>query len=147
MAGTYLPITTPLPNGAVSIQSADTTSYSQILNSMGSWVYLIKEVYIKSNNLSQLLQPLFFNQYDVNGTLNAFNQINAVDPYQYQNSLNFRLAKQNVILNGRTSIATVIEPNETVFLILRTLALENANYLPPSNFFTEDIFENYAKQI
>lgn len=147
MSGIYTPITNNYSNGVVSVQSTDGTTYNEIINSMGSWVYLVDEMYMKTDTINQLLSPLYFNQYDVNGTLKSFNQINAVDPYQYQKSLVFDLVKENVILSGRTSLSATIGANETIFMILYTRVLQNADYLKPTNFFNDDFFKDYAEQV
>lgn len=147
MAGMYFPQTKTFPNGPVLIQSTDATSYNQILNSMGGWVYLVSKIYLNAQSLSQLLQGIFINQFDVNGNIAAFQQIIAIDPYQYQNSLKFRLSKDNVVLNGRASLSFTILPNETLQMILYTKALQSGSYMPPLDIYTDDIFKGYAKKI
>ena len=52
----YIPTITTYVNGVVTVASNDNTPYSSIINSMGSFIYGIKEMYLKSNSNSQILQ-------------------------------------------------------------------------------------------
>lgn len=140
MAGTYAPIITNYPTGVVTLSSTTGVTYEQIQNSMGSYLYEIKQMYLKSNTVSQLAVPLFFNQYDSNGNLEAFNQIMTVDPYQYQPSTFFDLVNKNLVLNGRTTLSTEILPNEDVTMIIYTIELSNKSLLEGKDMFDEDDF-------
>jgi hypothetical protein len=84
---------TTYPNNVVSVTSTDSTSYPTLLNSMGSFVYGIRELYLKADDNSQILQTYKFNRYDVNGTLQSFYEVPLIDPYQYQSSLFFKIQK------------------------------------------------------
>lgn len=146
MAGTYIPTKTVFTNGVIDIQSTAGLTYDQILNSMGTSIYSVTDIYLEANSLQQVLRPLYFVQYDVNGTRSRFSQINAVDPYQFQNAIRIIPAKE-VYLNGRTSLSTVLLPNEIVFLILSVKEISNGDFLKPDKFFVEDIFKNYTNEI
>ncbi len=105
-------------------------------------------MYLKANQLVQFTNPLLFNEYDVNGTRQSFFQVMPVDPYQYQTALNFNLVMDNVILDGRTTLSTTLNPNEIVFLVIRTEALTNKLYLQGKDtFFNDFIFGNYAEEL
>ena len=148
MAGIYSPTIQTYPNGIVTISSLDSTSYNTLINSMGSWVYKINTIYLKANQLTQFTNPMLFNEYDVNGTRQSFFQILPVDPYQFQTALNFDLVKNDVVLNGRTTLSMTVNPNEIIFLVIRTKALTNRMYLQGKDtFFNDFIFENYAEEL
>jgi hypothetical protein len=148
MAGIYNPTIQTFPNGVVNVSSLDATSYNALTNSMGSWVYKIKTMYLKTNQLEQLSNPILFNEYDVNGTRQSFFQVMPADPYQFQTALNFDLVMNDVVLNGRTTLSFTINPNEVVFLVVRTEALTNKLYLQGKDTFFDDIiFRNYAKEL
>jgi hypothetical protein len=148
MAGIYNATVQTYSNGVVSVSSLDATSYNALINSMGSWVYKINTIYLKANQLTQFSNPLLFNEYDVNGTRQSFFQIMPVDPYQFQTALNFNLVMDDVVLNGRTTLSTTLNPNEIVFLVIRTNALTNRLYLESKDtFFNDLIFGNYAEEL
>ena len=148
MAGIYNPTTQTFPNGIVTVSSLDSTSYNTLINSMGSWVYKINTIYLKANQLTQFTNPMLFNEYDVNGTRQSFFQILPVDPYQFQTALNFELVMDDVILNGRTTLSMTVNPNEILFLVVRTKALTNRMYLHGKDtFFNDFIFGNYADEL
>lgn len=140
MAGIYAPIVANFPNGVVTVVSTTGTSYEQIVNSMGSFVYGVDSMYIQSNSTEQILKPIVFSQYDVNGTREGYSQITTVDPYQFQSSITFDLARQNVVLNGRTTLNTELLPNEFIRMNLYTSDVSNRALLGGKDIFEEDDF-------
>jgi hypothetical protein len=136
----FIPTITTYVAGVVTVTSTDATPYSTIINSMGSFVYGITELYLKANSNSQILQSYQFNRYDVNGTLESYVDIPAIDPYQYQSSLFLKLARENVILDGRTNLDFVLLPSETLYMIIYTLQLANRDLVPVTDFFNNDFF-------
>ncbi len=136
----FNPIISTYTNGVVTVTSTDATPYSSIINSMGSFVYGVKEMYLKANFNSQILQSYQFSRYDVNGTLQSYVDVPAIDPYQYQSSLFLKLAKENVFFDGRTSLDFTLLPNETLYIIFYTLQLANRDLVPRTNFLNNDFF-------
>lgn len=134
------PIITTYANNVTSVISLDSTPYYMIQNSMGSFIYGLKEIYLKANQNSQILQSYKFNRYDVNGKLESFYEIPTIDPYQYQSSLIAKLSRKNVFLDGRTNLNFQLLPNETLFIILYTNQIANRDFVPNTDFFNEDFF-------
>ena len=145
MAGIYSPSVTNFPEGVVSVVSTDNTSYSTVVQSMGSFNYGISSMYVSSNDSSQLMQPMTFVQYDSNGNIQKTNQIIPVDPYQYQSSSFFDLSKENIVLNGRTSLTFPVLSSENVSVVFYTKDVANKDFLPPTDFFKDDFFTGYAE--
>ena len=146
----YIPTVTTYANGVVAVASTDTTSYSTILNSMGSFVYGVSEMYLKANSNNQILQSYQFNRYDVNGTLESYVDVPTIDPYQFQSSLFLKLTKDNVFLDGRTNLDFTLLPSETLYIILYTSQLANRDLIPRPNFFNNDffnLFNDYKDEI
>jgi len=146
----FIPTVTTYVNGVVTVSSTYSTSYSSIVNSMGSFVYGIREMYLKANSNTQILESYQFNRYDVNGTLESYVDVPTIDPYQFQSSLFLKLAKENVILDGRTNLDFTLLPSETLYIIFYTLQLANRDYVPRTNFFNNDffnLFNDYKDQI
>ena len=135
-----IPTITFYANNVVSVVSLDSTPYYVIQNSMGSFVYGLKELYLKANANSQILQSYKFNRYDVNGMLQSFAEIPTIDPYQYQVSVFAKMQKENVYLDGRTNLTFTLLPNETLYLILYTDQIANRDFVPKTDFFQEDFF-------
>lgn len=146
----YIPTVTSYVDGVVTVRSTDTTPYSTIVQSMGTFVYGISEIYLKANSNSQILQSYQFNRYDVNGTLQSYVDIPTIDPYQFQSSLNLKLAKGNVFLDGRTNLDFVLLPSESLYMILKTTQIANRDLVPETNFFNNDffnLFDDYTEEI
>jgi hypothetical protein len=146
----YNPTVTNYPNGVVTVISTDNTRYESILNSMGSFIYGVGEVYLKANDNSQILQSYLFNKYNVNGNIESFVQIPAIDPYQFQSSLFVKLSRNDVILDGRTNLDFTILPNESIYMILYTKQIANRDLVSLTNFFNNDffnLFDDYREEI
>lgn len=146
----YIPTITTFVNGVVTVTSTDATPYSSIIQSMGSFIYGIKEMYLKANSNNQILQSYQFKRYDVNGTLESYVDVPAIDPYQFQSSLFLKLAKDNVVLDGRTDLNFILQPSETLYIILYTSQLANRDLIPRPNFFNNDffnLFNDYKDEI
>lgn len=138
---------TNYPNGAISMISTDGTSYESILNSMGSFVYGVNEVYMKANSNSQILKGFKVEQYDVNGYIRSFEQKPTIDPYQYQKSVFFKMTKENVVLNGQTTFDLSMLPNEVVFMSIYVNELTLRDYLSGNSAFDNDFFKNFTNVI
>lgn len=146
----FIPTVTTYVNGVVTVISMDATPYSSIINSMGSFVYGVSEMYLKANSNSQILQSYQFNRYDVNGTLESYVDAPTINPYQYQSSLFLKLAKDNVYLDGRTNLDFTLLPSESLYLIFYTTQLANRDLVPRTNFFNNDffnLFNDYKDEI
>jgi hypothetical protein len=137
---TYTPTITTYGDGVVSVVSTDGTSYETILNSMGSFVYGVSEMYIKADSNDQILESFKFNRYNVNGNLESFVDAPTIDPYQYQSSIFLDMKRDDVVLDGRTNLNFSILPNESVSLILYTNQMSNRDCLPKTEFFCDDFF-------
>ena len=147
MAGIYSPSITTFPDGVVTVASTDNTSYNTITDAAGSISFGISKVYMSASNGSQLLKPLVFTQYDVNGTIESRSQVPTLDPYQFQNSIFLDFDQKNMYLNGRNNFTFAVLPSENISLVFYSEEIGNRNYLKPTNFFDNDFFIDYTEII
>lgn len=146
----FIPTITTFVNGVVTVISTDATPYSTIIQSMGSFIYVVGEMYLKSNANSQILQSYQFNKYNVNGNLESYVQVPAINPYQFQSSLFVKLDRNDVILDGRTNLDFTLLPSEVLYMILYTKQIANRDLVPRTNFFNNDffnLFNDYKEEI
>lgn len=154
MAGIYTPTSTFYPNGVYQISSNDGTPYFQIQNSMGSFLYGVDEIYLQANSAEQLLQGLSFRSYDVNGDVSNFINTTTVDPYQYQNSIFIKPIRNDIVLDGRTSINFNLLPSETINFVFYVTEHFNGMFLPKTKFLDDyffkqqyDFFNGFVEQV
>lgn len=140
----YIPTITTFNNGVVSVVSTDSTSYESILNSMGSHVYGVLDIYLKADSNLQILEGFVVEQYDANGYIKSFNQKPTVDPYQFQKSVFFNLIKENVILNGQTTFDMKVLPNEVIYMVIYADLFSTSHYLGRSTLFDDVFFKNFS---
>jgi hypothetical protein len=123
-----------LPN--VTVLSADSgdsgdtaVSYNQIKQSLGSYVYDAKNIYLYSDNFQQLTGVINYNTFDTNGNKNVTNITPTVDPYQAFSSLLLSTENQNlpIIFNGNSSISATILPLTTVEVQFLTNRIKNSD--------------------
>lgn len=148
--GTYTPTITIIPNGVVSVISTDATRYSSIVNSQSGFSYKIKKTYINTTNTNQLFQPYQYSRYDVNGNIEAFTENVLIDPYQFISAMYFKPIKDNVVLDGRTSMEFSILPSETIQMVVYVTQISNADFVSPTHFFNDDFFNvlnDYNREI
>jgi hypothetical protein len=141
--GTVVATTTTYTNGVISVVSTDGTSYESILNSMGSFVYGVNNVYMKANSNTQILNGFKVEQYDVKGYIKSFEQKPTIDPYQYQKSVFFKMAKDNVVLNGQTTFDINVLPSEVIYMNIYITELALRDYLSGNSAFDNDFFKNF----
>lgn len=148
MAGIYNPTITNYPNGVVTVVSNTGTPYSQVVESMGSFVYSLQSMYFQATSVEQMMLPVIFSQYDVNGTLQSTNQVNTIDPFQTQLAINVDLSKKNIALEGRTVVSTQILPSDNVHILFTVNEISNKSLLKGGDIFEKDDFYNdYSKGI
>jgi hypothetical protein len=148
--GLYKSTVTIIPNGVVSVISTDGTGYNTILNSQSGYVYGLEETYINTQSVDQLFQPYLYNRYDVNGNIESYTENVLIDPYQIINARIFQPIKDNVVFDGRTSMAFTILPNEIIYLVIYVLQIANADFVTPTHFYNDDFFNvlnDYNREI
>jgi hypothetical protein len=146
MAGVYTPTITFFPTGTYTITSAKGTPYFMIQNSLGSYQYAVYYIYYQSLGIQQLLQGLSFRSYDVNGDRRNFINTTTVDPYQYQNSLFLKPIRNDVVLDGKTSITFKLLPSEEVNFTFYVIESKFSMFLKEPSFFEDYFFQQQQQE-
>jgi len=136
---------------AVSVNVADAgqginapVTYEQIRQSLGISNYDVKEFFLYSTSFTQLSGVVNYNAYDSDGNRKIVNVVTALDPYQNATALNVDLNKLpcDVVLNGFSSVSTVILANSFLQINLRTERVTNSLGLNLTNFETMNKITN-----
>ena len=146
MAGVYTPTITFFSTGTYTITSTKSTPYFMIQNSLGSYQYLVYYIYYQSLGTQQLLQGLNFRSYDVNGDRRSFINTTTVDPYQYQNSLFLKPIRNDIVLDGRTSINFNLLPSEEVNFTFYVIESKFSMLLKEPSFFDDYFFQKQQQE-
>ena len=103
-------------------------TYSQMKNSLGTYVYKVDGFYLASNILNQLIGTIQYNRYDVAGNQKYTTIATTVDPYQPANAINVDLETNETmfILNGNSSISTTILPVAALQITLYCKRITNS---------------------
>lgn len=141
----HTPTSTFFPLGVVIIESEDSTDYNTIQEALSSSEnYLINKIYLKSNDISQILQPITFRKYDSNGNIDEDKTIPTVDPFSFQPSLDIDFVGKEHILDGTVEIIYNIKPSEVVYFYLDTTVIDNVNLLGNQKGFDEEFLRTYG---
>jgi len=151
---TINPTVQTYPNGLTPITSLDSTTYEELLSSLGKGiVYKIKNLYLKTSTNEEALEPIKFVKKDVNGAFTNFFKINTIDPYQKQgNIIDTKIADKNFILDSQSSLVLDLLPNENIKLYLDVEVSELAEMLSVPSLLNElpdmkHFFDEYDDEI
>lgn len=103
---------------AISITISGTTTYTQLKNSLGQFVYNIFFVYLFSSVLNQIKGLFNYSKYDSSGNQNLQSILSVISPYQYQPSIYIDTSKKNLILDGRDYVRFNMLPNSNLSIKL-----------------------------
>lgn len=133
----FTPVITINTTPSLQVTMAGAVTYQEFLNSLGQFVYWLEVYQMQCNSINQLQEELEYFIYNVDGTIFRQTIVPNVDPFQYAVSLRNNVKDMGIILNGQSSIAFTILPNETIQLILCTKQVSNQdalNFINKNNF-------------
>ena len=84
---------------AIGITISGNTTYAQLKNSLGQFVYNVFIVYLFSSLLNQIKGLFNYSKYDSSGNQNLQSILSVVSPYQYQSSIYVDTSEKNLINN------------------------------------------------
>ena len=102
-------------NIAIIIRDLQGEDYKSLVNSLLNQPIYIDELRQYSRSSAQVLEPLQFIQYDVDGNISQLVETNVVDPYQAQPSLD---SYADILLDGQTYCLVKILAGESLELRL-----------------------------
>lgn len=132
----YPVIVTNTPPASVTITGANIT-YTEFKNSLGSYFYLIKKIYLYSSNGQQINQVMLFTKYDSNGNRTYLNLTPAIDPWQDSNAYYLDTKGEKIMLDGLSQLTfQMLASASLVFKIYasRVSITEKLNNLSPTNY-------------
>jgi hypothetical protein len=136
-------------NPVIIIQCVGIT-YNQFLNTLGTFIYGIEEIYISSNSLLQVSQIMNFNTFDANGN-QMFKIIPfPIDSYQFQASKLIETNKDIIYLNQNSSLIFNVLANTQVYLKLLCViakSVKNEIFDEFNDYSNIDFFNNYCNVI
>lgn len=138
---------------AISVNLSGTTTYQQFKNSLGAYVYDVKQTYTYSPTLEQLQGNFRYLKYDSDGNTNVQTILSVIDPYQASTSLYIDTREKKFILDGRDYVRFNMLPNSQLqikLFCIRISVQDDLDELNRNNFreleFDSDIvgyFEQY----
>lgn len=117
MAGSYTPTITTFATPFLNVESVDSTSYEEVQQSLGSDIYLAKNLLVEASSILQLNEPISILTYDVDGNISQDNVYNLADPFQYQKSYLQEFKSKPLILDGKARIELTIKPFSDMRLV------------------------------
>lgn len=145
MAGIYAPTISTSPTPYVEVISVDSTTYKDIQESQGSINYKTISIYLNSQTIEQINEPLIVEKYDSNGNISSQSRFYLADPFQLQSSLFIDLQNDTMIFDGRTRLVVSLLPLSEMRLYFDTIKIEPSDLLTEkNNFFDSDFLSTYG---
>ncbi len=139
---------------AIGITISGNTTYTQLKNSLGQFVYNVSTVYLFSTLLNQIKGLFNYSKYDSSGNQNLQSILSVISPYQYQSSIYIDTSEKNLILDGRDFVRFNMLPNSNLSIKLycnRIATTDILDYQNISNFVSleknmgdDDFFVQYV---
>lgn len=125
---------------AISVGLSNNTTYQQLKNSLGNFVYKVDQTYVFSTLLEQIQGGFLYSKYDSGGNQNLQTIISAISPYQSQNSIYLNLSEKNVVIDGRDFVRFRMYPNSNLQVKLYCFRIALTDYLDK---FAKNNFKKY----
>ena len=126
-------VTPTLTTGLSASVTSTVVSYNQILQSLGTYVYGGEFIYIFSTDIQQIQQNFKYNHFDSNGNAVATYLPFVVDPMQTQSSLYYETNPDEIVLDGFSALAFILNAGNTLYFKIFTLVEANTLYLNELN--------------
>ena len=151
-------ITTNVTPPAVTATSTNVT-YDEIKRSLGDYIYLVKRLYLFTDNFKQLSGLVRYQHYDVNGNKVVESLTPTIDPYQTQKSLFYDTSDKNVLLDGQSSLTFNLLPLTFIKVEFFATKVAKRDYLdailPDANNFKQletamgsfNFFQDWGSQV
>lgn len=133
-----------LPIPAIQVSSVSGSSYYEIQQSIGTYFYLINNIYLHSSNLNQLLQPIGLKKYNKFGDKHIRVLQPMIDPYQSQGALNQTMLGLDYVFDSNNGFYPTISANTSVNFQFSSTQISKQDYLKGvDNFQNIEYLEDY----
>lgn len=141
---TVPPNISTLSTPAIQVSSISGVSYYQIQQSIGTFVYLVNNVYMYSSNLNQLLQPIGLKKYNKFGDKHIRVLQPMVDPYQSSSALNQTMLGLDYMFDSNNGFYPTISANTSINFQFSTTEISHQDYLSgKTNFQDIEYLQGY----
>ena len=114
---------------AVRVTLTGTSTYQQLKNSLGDYIYKIERAYLYSPLLEQIQGAFKYSKYDSNGRQNLQSILSVISPYQTQSTIFIDTIDKNLIIDGRDYVRFNLLPNSSILIRLFCDRVSNADTL------------------
>jgi len=114
-----MPAFPTITNGFVITTGSSNVSYSQIVGSLASTSYKVKQIYLYANDLSQLSTSYTFSKQTPDGQATSTPSSVNPNPFQYQNSYYWSFEEgDSVIFDNNTFFNFQLNPYSFIQMML-----------------------------
>jgi len=121
----------------IAVDSISGVSYNQINQSIGAFNYLVKNIYIYSSNINQLLQPIGLKKYNKFGDKHIRVLQPMIDPYQNLSAINQTTIGLDYAFDSNNGFYPTISANTTATYQIDTTQLSGDDLLNGRSNFDE----------
>jgi len=133
----YIPTLTTSSTPFIEVTSAGGVSYTEIQNSIGTYVYQILNLYQRASSISQIMQNILLRKYDKFGNRQLRLMEMNIDPFQFQASLNKNMRNLDYRFDNNNNMYMTVEGNTLINIVIDMIELNRADMLGPNDTFKE----------
>lgn len=143
---TFSPIITTLPRPAIEVVSVSDLNYNTLNASIGTFNYRFNNLYLFSNTLDQLLEPIFLKKFSKQGDKNVMYLNMTIDPYQFVSSLTKDVKGLDYEFDSNNSFIPTILANTALNYVFDINELSAGDLFTrgESNFGELEFFDDYT---
>lgn len=102
------PVTITVQNTPPIEAFGSNISYDELINSLGSYYYLLEKIFIETYTVSQANEPMSFSKFNVDGS-KRFDVVSPnIDPYGRQTAVLTDVSEFNLVMDGQLDFSYII---------------------------------------
>jgi hypothetical protein len=121
----------------ITVGEEGSVSYSEINNSIGTYVYGMVSLYMSALNFEQFNNNIQVVTVDSNGNSTQTSLILPIDPFQTAPSYLLDLKSKGIVVDGNTFFQITLDPLENVLIQMKTVEIRFQDFIKGKDPFKE----------
>jgi hypothetical protein len=112
----------------ITVGEEGSVSYSEINNSIGSYVYGMVSIYMNAVNFEQFNNNIQVVTIDSNGNAKQTSLILPIDPFQSSPAFLLELKGKGIVVDGNTFFQITLDPLENILIQMKTVEIKYKDF-------------------
>lgn len=144
----YLPTISTSADPWIEVTTPVGTTYEQVQNSIGTYVYQVLSIYQRASIFAQILESLLLRKYDKFGNRAYRLMPMTPDPFQYQSAMNTDFRDMSYRIDANNNIYFNVKAGAIINMDIDVVELKMADALPQEDNFSQiEFLQDYDFQL